>query len=276
MQQVQRLAAFDHVRAAPPSQAGSATVDAATIHSRDCCLGEHSRVSKQHNQPRRALTGLECPHNEWPAGTVHSPPPEPALLFSRDAHRHTPDVPADVAAQTCERLLTLREPGLRPTWGLDAEHPPAADAHEGSEEHMRNAHRDRRTVDCGNSGMSHHIDILDSLECDASLLQTDGSISDKPADAPSEPTPAPRPATMVKTLAQCEGWGGSRRLCHGRGGEAPAGQSVGLDEGVAPGSGRVQWWLPQMVLRNLKTKSDNFCMGQPRYAYRLRHFVRIL
>ena len=35
MQQVQRLAAFDHVRAAPPPQAGAATVDATTIQARD-------------------------------------------------------------------------------------------------------------------------------------------------------------------------------------------------------------------------------------------------
>ena len=102
---------------------------------------------------------------DWPVGTVCSPPPEPALLFSRDAHRHTPEVFADVVALTCERLLTMREPGLRPTWGLDAsnhhqQHPPAADAHEGTEEHIREAHRDRHTVDCGNSGMSPDLDIL--------------------------------------------------------------------------------------------------------------------
>ena len=73
------------------------------------------------------------------------------MLFSRDAHRHTPEVAADVGAQTCERLLTMREPGLRPTWGLDATDPPAADAHEGTEEHIRDVHRDRHAVDCGNS-----------------------------------------------------------------------------------------------------------------------------
>ena len=35
MQQVQRLAAFDHVRAAPPPLAGAPTVDAATVQARD-------------------------------------------------------------------------------------------------------------------------------------------------------------------------------------------------------------------------------------------------
>ena len=35
MQQVQRLAAFDHVRAAPPAQAEAATVGTATARGRD-------------------------------------------------------------------------------------------------------------------------------------------------------------------------------------------------------------------------------------------------
>ena len=112
MQQVQLLVAFDHVRAAPPAQAGAATVLAG---GRDWSEGEHPKHSKQHNQPGRALTSLDCPYSDWPAGIVRSPRPEPALLFSRDAHRHTPEVAADVVAPTCERLLTLHEPGLRPT-----------------------------------------------------------------------------------------------------------------------------------------------------------------
>ena len=99
-------------------------------------------------------------------------------MLSRDAHRHTPEVAADVVAQTCERLRTLREPGLGPTWGLDAEHPPAADAHEGTEEHIREAHRDRHTVDCGDTGMSPDHDVLQSLVGDASPLETDDSDSD--------------------------------------------------------------------------------------------------
>ena len=40
---------------------------------------------------------------------------------------------------------------------------------------MRDAHRDRHTVGCGNSGMSPDMDILKSLGRDASLLETDGS-----------------------------------------------------------------------------------------------------
>ena len=79
--------------------------------------------------------------------------------------------------------MKLREPGLRPTWGPDAEHPPAADAHEGTEEHIRDAHRDRHAGDCGNSGMSPDFDILQSLVGDASPLETDGSDSDQPAGA---------------------------------------------------------------------------------------------
>ena len=128
MQHVRGIATFDHVRAAPSAPAGATTV-ATCGRNVSWSEGEHPRLSKQHNQPGRALRSLDRPYNECPAGTVRSPPPEPALVFSRDAHRHTPEVAADVVAQTYERLLTLHEPGLRPTWRLDAEHPPAADAH---------------------------------------------------------------------------------------------------------------------------------------------------
>ena len=209
-------------------------MDAITVQERDWGRGEHPRVSKQHNHPGRALGSLECPYGEWPAGTVRSPPPEPALRFSRDAHRHTPEVAADVVAQTCERLLTLREPGLRPIWGLDAEHPPAAE-HEGTEEPIRDAHRGRYTVDCGNSGMSPDMDILESLAGDASLLDTDDSDSDQPAGAPSEPTPPPHPAAMGNA-SPVRGLGGADDSAMAEGVE-PAGQSAGLDEGVALGSG---------------------------------------
>ena len=227
MQQVQCLAAFDHVRAAPPPQAGAATVDATTVQARDWSQGEHPKVSKQHNQPGRTLTSLERPCYEWPAGTVRSPPPEPAVLFSRDAHRHTPEVAADVVAQTCERLLTMREPGRRPTWGLDAENPPAADAHEGTEEHIREAQRDRHTVDCGNSGMSPDMDILESLAGDASLLETYGSDSDQLAGAPSEPAPPPHPDAMGNA-SPVRGLGGADDSTMAEGVE-PAGQSAGQD-----------------------------------------------
>ena len=196
---------------------------------------DNPKLSKQHNQPGRALISLDCPYNEWPAGTLRSPPPEPALLFSRDAHRHTPEVAADGVAQTCERLLTLSEPGLRPTWGLDAENPPAADAHEGTEEQIRNAHRDRHTVDCGNSGMSPDFDILQSLVGDASPLESNGSDSDQPADAPSEPAPPPHPAAMGNA-SPVRGLGGADDSAMAEGVE-PAGVPTGLDEGVASGSG---------------------------------------
>ena len=227
MQQLQQLAAFDHVRA-PPPPAGS------TACGRDWTLGEHPNVSKQHNQPGRALTAVDRPREGWSAGKGRSPPPEPALLFSRYAHRHTPEVAADVVAQTCEQLLNMLETGLRPTWGLDAENPPAADAHEGTEEHIREAHRDRHTIDCGNSGMSPDMDILESLAGDASLLETDGSDSDQPAGTPSEPAPPPHPAAMGNA-SPVRGLGGADDSAMAEGVE-PAGQPTGLDEGVAPGS----------------------------------------
>ena len=170
-----------------------------------------------------------------PAGTVCSPPPDSALLFSRDAHRHTPEVAAVVVAQTCERLLTMREPGLRPTWGLDARNPPAVDAHEGTKEDIREAHRDRHTVDCGNSGMSPDFDMLQSLAGDTSPLEIDGSDSDKPTDAPSEPAPPPHPAAMGNA-SPVRGLGEAEDSAMVEGVE-PAGRSAGLDEGEAPGSG---------------------------------------
>ena len=151
----------------------------------------------------------------------------------RDAHHHTPEVAADVVAQTCERLHTLREPGLRPKWGLDAENPPAEDAHEGTEEHIRAAHRDRHTVDCGSSGMSPDFDILQSLAGDASPLETDGSDTDRPADAPGEPAPPPHPAAMGNAI-RVQGLGGADDSAMAVGVE-PAGVPAGLDEGVAPG-----------------------------------------
>ena len=49
VQQVQHLAAFDHVRAAPPAQAEAATAGAATASGCDWSQGEHPKISKQHN-----------------------------------------------------------------------------------------------------------------------------------------------------------------------------------------------------------------------------------
>ena len=190
---VRDLAMFDIVRAARPADKAATSIRA---QGRDWAAGECPGVSKLHNQPGMTLTATDRPREDWPAGTVRSPPPEPAMLFSRDAHRHTPEVAADVVAQTCERLLAMREPGLRPTWVLDAIDPPAADANEGTEEHIREVHRDRHTVDCGNSGMSPDMDISESLAGNASPSGTEGSDSDLPADSPSQPAPPPHPAAM--------------------------------------------------------------------------------
>ena len=129
----------------------------------------------------------------------------------------------------------MRGPGLRPTWGLDAIDPPAADAHEGTEEHIREAHRDRHTVDCGNSGMSPDLDILESLAGDASPSETEGSDSDLPADAPSDPAPPPHLAAMGNA-SPVRGLGGAEDSPVAEGVE-PTGHAAGLDEGVARGSG---------------------------------------
>ena len=197
--------------------------------------GEHLKLSKQLNQPGSALPSLDCLQSEWLSGTVRSPQPESVLVFSRDAHRHTPEVAADVVAQTCERLVALHEPGLRPTWGLDAEHPLAADAHEGTEEHVREAHRDTRTIDCGNTGMFLDDGTLQSLAGDASPLETDGSDSDLPAEAPHEPAPPPHHAAMGNA-SPVRGLGGAADSTMTEGVELVGG-TVGLDQGVALGSG---------------------------------------
>ena len=215
MQQVKGIATFN-VRAAPPPPAGAASASARGRNV-SCSEGEHPKLSKQRNQPGRALTSVDCPYNECPVGTVRLPPPISALVTSREAHRHTPEVAADVVAQTCQRLLTLREPGLRPTWGLDAEHPAAAYAHECTEEHIREAHRDRHTVDCGNSGMSPDFDILQSLAGGAALLETEGSEAGLPAEAPHELAPPPHPAA-IGNASPVRGWGELRPLPWQRGG----------------------------------------------------------
>ena len=232
MSRVRELASFDTVRAAQPADKEATSIRA---QGRDWAAGEHPEVSKLHNQPGRTLTATDRPREDWLAGTLRSPPPEPALLSSRDAHRHTPEVAADVVAQTCERLLTMREPGLRPTWGLHAIDPPAADADEGTEEHIRDVHRDRHTVDCGNSGMPPDMDILESLAGDASPSGTEGSDSDLPTDSPSEPAPPPHPAAMGNA-SPVRGLRGAEDSAMAEGVEPP-GNSAGLDEGVATGSG---------------------------------------
>ena len=166
----------------------------------------------------------------------------------------------------------MREPGLRPTWGLDADNPPAADAHEGTEEHIREAHRDRHTVDCGNNGMSPDFDILQSLAGDTSPLETDGSDSDQFANAPSEPAPPPHPAVMGNS-GPVRGLGGADDSAMAEGVE-PAGQSAELDEGVAPGSGGVVVAPARFCDTITRSRTVSACtVCRTGYAYRLRHHV---
>ena len=94
--------------------------------------GEHLTISR-HNQPRIALHTVEHPREHRPEDAIKSPPYGPTLLFARDATRSTPEVAAGVVAETCERMLSLWEPDLGPTWDMDVEHPPAPDAHVGIE-----------------------------------------------------------------------------------------------------------------------------------------------
>ena len=112
--------------------------------------GEHPTVSERHNEPGTALHTVEYPREHWPE-EVKSPPYWPALLFASDATRSTPDVAAGVVAETCARLLSQWEPGLGLIWGQDAKHPPATDAHEGTEECIRTVHRVRCVVDCADT-----------------------------------------------------------------------------------------------------------------------------
>ena len=85
---------------------------------------------------------------------------------------------------------------MTPKWGFDAEHPPATDAHEGTEEHIREPHRDRHTVDYSNTGMYPDQVIMRSLVGDASPLGAEGSDSDQPAEPSNKPAPPPHPAAM--------------------------------------------------------------------------------
>ena len=96
--------------------------------------GEHPTISEWHSQPGTALHTVEHPREHWQEDVVKSPPYRPALLFACDATRSTPELAAGMVAQTCERLLSQWEPGLGPTWGLDAKHPPATEAHVGTKE----------------------------------------------------------------------------------------------------------------------------------------------
>ena len=103
--------------------------------------GEHPTLSERHNQPGTAFHTVEHPREHWPEDVVKSPPYGPALLFARDAARSTTEVAAGVVTETRERLLSQWEPGLGPIWGMDARHPPAEEAHVGTEERIRTGHR---------------------------------------------------------------------------------------------------------------------------------------
>ena len=85
-------------------------------------------MSKPNNQPGSVLPQIDRPRDDWPPGTVQSPPPELAILFSKDAQRYTPKVVADAVNQTRERLVILRGLGLVSAWGVDADDPPVTHA----------------------------------------------------------------------------------------------------------------------------------------------------
>ena len=122
----------------------------------------------------------------------------PALLFARDAARRTPEVAAGVVV---ERMLSLWEPDLGSTWGLDARHPPAPDAHVGTEECIWTLHRDRCVVDCADNGMQIDLKLPGALRFmwDPTVGRGDpdlGSHSAKPSEEPSEPAPPPHSDAM--------------------------------------------------------------------------------
>ena len=96
-------------------------------------------------------------------------------------------------------------------------------------------HRDRQTVDCGNSGMSPDMGILESRAGDASPSGTEGSDLELPADSPSEQAPPSHPAAMGNA-SPVRGLRGAEDSAMAEGVEL-TGNSEGLDEGVAPGSG---------------------------------------
>ena len=107
---------------------------------------------------------MEHPREHWLQDVVKSPPYGPVLLFARDDARSTPEVAAGVVAETCEGMLSLWEPDLGPTWGLDVEHPPAPDAHVGTEECIRTVHRDRCVVDCADTCMQIGLEVAGGAE----------------------------------------------------------------------------------------------------------------
>ena len=145
MDRLKAIAMFDIVRAVPPDPTRH------TVGKRGVNVqwqGREHPTSELHNHPGTTLHTVEYPREHWPQDVVKSPPYGLALLFARDATQSTPEVAAGVVDQTCERMLSLWEPDLVPTWGLDVAHPPAPDAHVRTEECIRTVHRDRCVVDC--------------------------------------------------------------------------------------------------------------------------------
>ena len=136
-------------------------------------------------------------------------------------------------------MLSLWEPDLGPTWGLDAQHPPAPDAHVGTEECIHTVHRDRCVVDCADTGMRIDWKLLQAprFMWDPTVGRGDpdpGSHSEERSEEPSEPAPPPHSDAM-----------GSAGPARGMGVAAGSGlpEGVGLmgtdkgpDEGAAPSS----------------------------------------
>ena len=215
------IAAFGTVRAVPPDPTRR------TVGKRGVNVqwqaGEHPTISERHNQPGTALHNVEHPREHWPEDAVKSPPYGPALLFARDATRSTPEVAAGVVAETCERMLSLWEPDLGPTWGFDVEHPPAPDAHVGAEECICTVHRDRCVLDCADTGMQIDWKLLwaPRYMWDPTVGPGDpeGSHSDTLAEAPSEPASPPHSDAMV-SAGSARGGGGCCGLWFARGGGA--------------------------------------------------------
>lgn len=135
-------------------------------------------MSKPNNQPGSVLPQIDRLRDDWPPGTVQSPPPELAILFSKDAQRYTPKVVADAVNQTRERLVILRGLGLVSAWGVDADDPPVTHARVRTAKQVRDVHCDRHTVDCGETRMFPHHGTLQSVTTGAPPKKTEGYHSD--------------------------------------------------------------------------------------------------
>ena len=131
----------------------------------------------------------------------------------------THEVAAGVVDKTCERMLSLWEPDL------DVEHPPAADAHVGTEECVRTVHRDRCVVDCADTDMQIDLKMLGAprFMWDPTVSRScpnPGSHSDESSAEPSELAPPPHSDDMGSAgLARARD-GGCCGLWFARGGGA--------------------------------------------------------